>query len=30
LDEVENELNDRPRKIMGFKTPQQHIRKLAA
>jgi len=30
LGEVEDELNNRPRKIMGFKTPQQHIRKLAA
>ena len=30
LDEVQDELNDRPRKILGFTTPQQHIRKLAA
>ena len=30
LKEVGDELNNRPRKILGYKTPKQHIKKLAA
>lgn len=30
MDEVEAQLNDRPRKILGYKSPRQHSSKLAA
>lgn len=30
MDEVEAQLNDRPRKILGYKSPSQHSSKLAA
>ena len=30
MDEVEAELNDRPRKILGYKSPSQHSTQLAA